>query len=141
MSALPPEQAGVASGAQSTTRQLGGALGVAVLGSLLAARYTSTLSHTLPGTVAAPYLSTAKGSLATALQAAPGPGPARAVLTQLAQAAFVDGMHLAGTVTAGAAAVCALVVFVVLRPATLGAADAEISPAGRVVLAPTPEEP
>jgi EmrB/QacA subfamily drug resistance transporter len=141
MSALPPEQAGMASGTQSTTRQLGGALGVAVLGSILASHYTSSLSRSLPGTVAAPYLSTAKRSLASALQAAPSGGPARRVLTQLSRAAFVDGLHVVGSATAGAAAACALIVFVVLRPKTIGVADAEIRPVGGVILAPTPEEP
>ena len=42
-SSLPPEQAGVSSGLQSTTRELGSALGVAVVGTVMTARFTAGL--------------------------------------------------------------------------------------------------
>jgi MFS family permease len=42
-SSLPPEQAGVGSGLQSTTRELGSALGVAVVGTVMTARFTAGL--------------------------------------------------------------------------------------------------
>jgi EmrB/QacA subfamily drug resistance transporter len=142
MSALPPEQAGMASGTQSTTRQLGGALGVAVLGSLLAARYTAALTHTLPGTPAARYLPTAKRSLASALHATPNGDPVHGLLTQLSRAAFVDGLHVAASVTAGAAAACAAVVFWVLRavPATATPAGEGLSSVTDLTVTPAPEE-
>ncbi|MFE9322132.1 MFS transporter [Nocardia sp. NPDC052278] len=41
--ALPPEQAGVAAGLQSTTREFGSALGVAVIGTVLTARFVAAL--------------------------------------------------------------------------------------------------
>jgi hypothetical protein len=41
--ALPPSHAGVSSGLNSTTRELGSALGVAVLGTILTARFASHL--------------------------------------------------------------------------------------------------
>jgi hypothetical protein len=66
----PTTQGGMASGTQGTTRQLGGALGVAVLGSVLSARYSSSLSKGLAGTNAASYLPDARRSLAAALRAA-----------------------------------------------------------------------
>lgn len=41
--ALPPEQAGVAAGLQATTREFGSALGVAVIGTVLTARFVAAL--------------------------------------------------------------------------------------------------
>jgi EmrB/QacA subfamily drug resistance transporter len=116
MSSVPPERAGMASGAQSTTRQLGGALGVAVLGSILAAQYSAKLTHALTATPAANYLPEARRSLAEALRAAPGGSAAGRLLIPVAKQAFVDGMHIATTLTACLAATAAVVVFIALRP-------------------------
>ena len=77
MSAVPPDKAGMASGTQSTTRQLGGALGIALLGSILAARYTANLAHALSGTPAQRYLSTAQRSLARPSRPCPAAVPSR----------------------------------------------------------------
>ena len=46
LSEIPPESSGVASGSNTTVRQVGSALGVAVIGSLLTAQ---TISHTIAG--------------------------------------------------------------------------------------------
>ena len=100
MSAVPADKAGMASGTQSTTRQLGGALGVAVLGSILAARYAANLAHALPGTAAQRYSSTARQSLASALQAVPGGGVIQDLLTRVAREAFVGGLHVVAWVAA-----------------------------------------
>jgi len=116
MSSVPPEKAGMASGTQSTTRQLGGALGVAVLGSLLAARYATNLSHALSGTAAQRYLPTARRSLGQALRAAPGAGAVQTFLTRVSRAAFVDGLHVVAWTAAASAAAGAVVVFLVLKP-------------------------
>jgi EmrB/QacA subfamily drug resistance transporter len=48
MGSVPKEKAGVGSAMNDTTRQAGGALGVAVLGSVLASGFTSELSRRLP---------------------------------------------------------------------------------------------
>lgn len=45
--ALPPSHAGVSSGLNSTTRELGSALGVAVLGTILTARFAGNLPTSL----------------------------------------------------------------------------------------------
>ncbi len=49
MSALPREKAGVGSAVSNTIRQVGGALGVAVLGSVLSAVYRSDIGDALTG--------------------------------------------------------------------------------------------
>lgn len=47
--ALPPEQAGVAGGLQATTREFGSALGVAVIGTILTARFVHEVPRPAPG--------------------------------------------------------------------------------------------
>jgi EmrB/QacA subfamily drug resistance transporter len=51
MASLPPEKSGIGSAVNDTTRQLGGALGVAVLGSLLVSRYHDLMPHQVGATV------------------------------------------------------------------------------------------
>jgi EmrB/QacA subfamily drug resistance transporter len=98
MSAVPAEKSGMASGTQSATRQLGGALGVAIVGSLLAAKYASSLAHGLAGTAGARYSATAVRSLAGALNLAHASVATQALVSRLARGAFVDGTHLIGVV-------------------------------------------
>lgn len=103
--ALPPALQGVGSAVNDLSREVGGALGIAVLGSVLSAVYRSNL--TLPGLPAA-----AAGAARSSLAVAAGMGGA--VRTQ-AQSAFLDGMQSA-LLSAGGAALCgALVVGVLLR--------------------------
>jgi hypothetical protein len=115
LSAVPPDKAGMASGTQSTTRQLGGALGVAVMGSILAGRYEANLAQALSGTAAQHYSAVAERSLASALQAVPGGGVIQDILTRVAREAFVGGLHVVGWVLAAVTAASAVVVFFVLR--------------------------
>ena len=49
MGALPPEKAGVGSAVNDTARELGGTLGVAIIGSLFASVYSSRLGELLTG--------------------------------------------------------------------------------------------
>ena len=49
MAAVPRDRAGMGSATNDTTRELGGALGVAVLGSLLAGQYTSGVRSAVAG--------------------------------------------------------------------------------------------
>ncbi|WP_329138572.1 MFS transporter [Streptomyces sp. NBC_01476] len=67
--ALPRERAGVAGGLQSTTREFGSALGVAVIGTLLTSRFVHHLSQDAPGVVSA---GRTPRTVAEALAAAPG---------------------------------------------------------------------
>jgi EmrB/QacA subfamily drug resistance transporter len=101
MSSVPPSRAGVGSAMNDTTRELGGALGVAVLGSLLATVYSGDLgaaTRALPADLAAQ----AESGLAGALQAADSlGGPAGAALADAGRSAFVDGLRVATLVAAG----------------------------------------
>ena len=72
MSAVPMGKAGVGSAMNDTTRELGGALGVAVLGSLVASRYDSEFSPALD-LLPVPLQGQASQSLAGALHVAADP--------------------------------------------------------------------
>jgi len=96
MASLPHEKAGVGSALNDTTRELGGALGVAILGSLVTSRYSSSLAPyiaSLPDEVR----SIADGGLTGALGVAEQLGEAGGgtALAHQAQVAFVDGLGLA----------------------------------------------
>ncbi len=101
MSSLPLGKAGVGSAVNDTTRELGGALGVAVLGSLVASHYASSIGS-VPGFAGAPG-DLARRSLGAALQVAASAGEGGPQLAAAARAAFVDAMSLAFLVAAGVA--------------------------------------
>ena len=101
-------KAGVGSAMNDTTRELGGALGVAILGSVVASRYAASIGPSianLPGQAQAVADSGLSGALQVAAQIGGAHGEA---LAGAARAAFVDGMSAAavlGAVLVGAAAV------------------------------------
>jgi hypothetical protein len=100
MSTLPREKAGVGSAVSNTIRQLGGSLGVAVLGSVLAASYRGSMGSTVAGLPEA-VRHTAGESIAGTYGVASALGAAGRSLIAPANAAFVDAMHLAAGVSAG----------------------------------------
>ena len=53
MGALPPAKAGVGSAVNDTARELGGTLGVAIIGSLFASVYSTRLGELLTGSAGA----------------------------------------------------------------------------------------
>lgn len=111
MSAVPMGKAGVGSAMNDTTRELGGALGVAVLGSLVAGRYGTKLVPALES-LTGPLRSKAEESLAGALQSARQLGGAEGLrVSTIAREAYVSGMHLAGIVAGCVAFAAAVVVY------------------------------
>jgi hypothetical protein len=141
---LPPEKAGVGSAVNDTTREVGGTLGVAVLGSLLASLYGTRVAH---GLAALPLPAQAKttagesvgAAFAVAQRVTVEAGPqAGAVVRRVASAAFMDGFHLGSWVAAGVAMAGALaaLAFLPARAVSSGLARREtIVPE----VAPTPE--
>ena len=108
MSAVPRTRAGMGSAMNDTTRELGGALGVAVLGSLLASRFTAALPASVLG-LPAPARAAVRSSLGGALGVARSLPPAVGVpLEAAAKDAFVGAMGVslvAAAIVAVAAAV------------------------------------
>lgn len=116
VSSLPLAKQGVGSAINDTTREVGGTLGIAVLGSLLNNAYRSGLD-TATGALPPQAAETAQHSLGAAVQVAQ-----RARLPELADAArsaFVDGFATSLLVVAIAVAIAAPVVAFLLRGATL----------------------
>jgi EmrB/QacA subfamily drug resistance transporter len=109
MGSLPLGKAGVGSAVNDTTRQVGGALGVAVIGSVLASIYGSRVGEFLQGKpVPSGLAQQYKQSLGLALQASKQvPGLARTAID-----AFIDGMHAGVLVAAGVAFVGAIIALV-----------------------------
>lgn len=100
MGSLPSGDTGVGSATNNTFMQVGGALGVAVIGSLLTTRYQGHITAALaPYHVPAPVMAAVRGSLGGALEvAARVGGPLGSGLARLAKDAFISGMDL-GLVT------------------------------------------
>jgi EmrB/QacA subfamily drug resistance transporter len=111
MSAVPPRRAGAGSAMNDATRELGAALGIAVLGSLAASRYSSDLRRLVSG-LSSPLRTAARSSLAGALRTASGlPHAAGRALEVHSKLAFVDGIHLAVSAGAALAFAAAFIVF------------------------------
>jgi len=145
MGSLPPAKAGVGSAVNDTTRELGGALGVAVLGSVLSTAYSSKLLDVLAGTPTPPEAAEAASeqlgaALAIAEEVGGGAG---AALAEAARSAFVDGMGTSLLVGASIAVLGALSVFVYLpaRASTPGQPAHCIDDAGDESLVDVDPEP
>jgi MFS family permease len=105
--ALPASQQGVASALNDLARELGGAVGIAVIGSVLAGVYRNRFDLT---GVPAPLAGHARASFAVASRLGDP-------VAHHAQRAFVDGMQVALLVAAGMALAAAIAVAVLLRDA------------------------
>jgi hypothetical protein len=116
MASVPMNKAGVGSAINDTTRELGGALGVAVLGSLVTSKYVDMV-HPATLKLPAAAASAVERSVAGALAVAHGlPGGAGAALTTTAKTAFVSGIHLAAVAGAVVAVIAAVLVYRKLPP-------------------------
>ena len=117
MRSLPLRKAGVGSAVNDTTRELGGALGVAVMGSLVSSHFRSSMQDALSGVPAK-----ATHSLADALQTAAATGGAHGgAIAHAAQTSFVDAFSSTLWVAAVVVVVASGLVAWLLRPsATAG---------------------
>ena len=95
----PPERAGAASGISETGAELGGALGIALLGSVGAALYRGGLPPTLLAGLPPDAATAARDTLGGAVGVASAlPAGTADTLLAVARAAFVDGMHVAAAI-------------------------------------------
>ncbi|MEV8352636.1 DHA2 family efflux MFS transporter permease subunit [Streptomyces niveus] len=109
MQSLPREKAGSGSAVNNTFRQVGGALGVAVLGSLLSSTYRGEIEGHL-GAVPAAARDTAAESIEATMAVAEKLGPAGAPLMSSASDAFLTAMHVTALGSAGVALIGTAVV-------------------------------
>jgi EmrB/QacA subfamily drug resistance transporter len=114
MGSLPLAKAGVGSAVNDTTRQVGGALGVALIGSVLSSTYGTKVGDAVAGKgLPSGVTSEVKNSLGFALQTAGKlGGPAGASLADTARSAFVTAMHQGFLVAAAATLVAGIGVFI-----------------------------
>jgi hypothetical protein len=108
MGSLPLGQAGVGSAMNDTTRQVGGALGVAIVGSILSSSYSSHMAAAVKG-LPPQAAAAARNSVGTATAVAHQAGAAGATLLHAAHTAFVNAMGDAVLVASGVALLGALV--------------------------------
>jgi len=134
---VPPTDSGVASAADTTAIHLGGALGVAVVGSLLATRYQDRMTSALSGQL---FPAAVKNSLGGALAAARAGGATGPPLVHLAKTAFISGMDL-GLLTGAAVAVGGCLVALVFLPARSDHKDQSIGTGPGFPLRPRPSIP
>jgi EmrB/QacA subfamily drug resistance transporter len=136
MGSLPPERAGVGSAVNDTTREVGGALGVAILGSIAASQYTSAMTGSaalkgLPTAAVDAATNSIGGAVTVAARLAGTPLEAAATpLLSAANEAFVEAMNHAVTIGAVAAVLGALVAlaFLPARPRAEAEAKDELEP-------------
>jgi len=114
LGSTPPEQAGAASGMSETSTELGGALGIAILGSIGAAVYRNQVANTFSaGVPANAAVDTLSGAMATAGQQ--HSSPFSSMVLGVAREAFTNGVHAVAGLSAAIVAVLALLVLVLLR--------------------------
>jgi MFS transporter, DHA2 family, multidrug resistance protein len=108
----PPERAGAASGISETSSELGGALGLAILGTVGTAIYRAQAADTIPA--GTPHDAT--DTLAGAVNVSHGlPPQAAAGVLEPAREAFTQGLQVAATVSGALVVAAALLVTVLLR--------------------------
>lgn len=104
MGSLPLAKAGVGSAVNDTTRQIGGAVGVAVVGSVFASIYSSEVADAFAGAgVPAAAVDQAKDSVGAALAIAAKVPVVGGELAAAAKSAFIEGFHAGVYVGAGMA--------------------------------------
>jgi MFS transporter, DHA2 family, multidrug resistance protein len=114
--AAPPERAGAASALSETGSELGGALGIAVLGSVGAAVYRVGMAPVGQGGAAQGAITVARGTIGGAIGVAGGlPSTAGAELVDAARVAFTRSMRVTSGISAIVAAITAVAVMVALR--------------------------
>jgi DHA2 family multidrug resistance protein-like MFS transporter len=112
----PPERAGAASGISETGAELGGALSIAILGTLGVAVYRRQVDDGIPAAVPAQEADAARDSLGGAVAASQElPEPLAVQVLDAAQAAFTQGLQVAALASAVLAAVTAVLTVFLLR--------------------------
>jgi EmrB/QacA subfamily drug resistance transporter len=117
MGSLRADQVGAGAAVNNTTRELGGTLGVAVLGSVFASTFGPHVTSALLALGVGPHQASSAGvSMADALGVARQlPASIQSAALHASSLAFVDALHAACAVGAGVAAAGSLVAFAFLR--------------------------
>jgi MFS transporter, DHA2 family, multidrug resistance protein len=121
---VAPERAGVASGISETGAELGGALGIAVLGSVGVAVYRNQMADALPSGLTSEQAAAAEETLGGSLEVVEGLGVVRGTnLLDAAEQAFTQGMQVAAATGAVVALITAVMAGFFLRRAGLQSSE------------------
>ena len=137
MAAVPIDKAGVGSAVNDTTREFGGALGIAVLGTLLGSAYRSSFDPAASG-VPADSAEAAGESIGAAWSLAPDLQGGETMLAQ-AQEAFVDAFRLTNGVALAVAVAAGALVWATRRSTGGGATVEAAEPADLAIDLRVPE--
>jgi DHA2 family multidrug resistance protein-like MFS transporter len=107
-----------------TASELGGALGISVLGSIGVAIYRADVARSLPGDIPATAADAARDTLGAAVGVAGRlSGDLSNAVVAVAQGAFVEGMQVAATISAALAVGVAMLSLLTLRDVRMGGDD------------------
>ena len=122
----PPECAGAASAISETSGEFGGALGIAVFGSIGIAVYRSVMADAMPPNVGADAARAAAATLGGAMELAGDlAGSTREALVDASRAAFLRGLRLCAAISAVASVGLAVFCAGALRRVRTAGADSE----------------
>ena len=122
----PPERAGMAAALSETSTEFGGALGIAILGSIVTAVYRSVMASATPMGLPSAAAETARDTLGGAAAiAASLPERTGAALLAAARDAFTDAVVLTATVSAALVIGAAIVTAILLRDVRSHASSTE----------------
>ena len=123
----PAERAGAAAGISETSAELGGALGIALFGSIGLALYRSGVADAIPAGVPPGSAAAAQETLGGAVEVAGHLPPALgAPLIEVANDAFLSGMHVVAVIcVVGTLALAAFTATVLRRKAVAPAIEGE----------------
>jgi MFS transporter, DHA2 family, multidrug resistance protein len=120
----PPERAGAAAGISETAAEFGGALGIAIFGTIGVAIYRSTMADAIPAGVPLAAADAARDTLGGAIEVAGQlPGRVGPALIETAREAFTQGVHLAAWVSVIGSIALAILVMTLLRGVEAGHED------------------
>jgi DHA2 family multidrug resistance protein-like MFS transporter len=112
----PPERAGAAAGISETAAEFGGALGIAVFGSIGVAIYRGAVAGDIPASVPPQAAEAARDTLGGALEVAAGlPDQLGSALVGAAGDAFTQGLHVAAVISAVGSVALAMLAMTLLR--------------------------
>ncbi len=128
MGAVPESKAGVASATNSVIRMIGGALGIAILGSIISSLYASKVASAA-ASLPAEYAALAKNNVGAAMTiAASLPGEAGRALSSAVGGAFADAMGEVAIISAVVMAVTAVLVLVFMPSRAENGAESQPGP-------------
>jgi DHA2 family multidrug resistance protein-like MFS transporter len=120
-----PERAGAAAALSETSAELGGALGIAILGSIGTAIYRGQVAGAVPAGISPEAADAAQQTLGGAMAVAGQfPGPLGAALIEVARRAFTESLEATAIIGAAIAMMTAILAGVVLRRVQTGAEPA-----------------